>query len=340
MFYSNIREQDTAPLIDESAVKECKYNDFEEATYMAMAENEINYNKLVEAIGIMESNMQMENGEVVYTENVLSSVWTSLKNFLKKVWEKIVALFKRFVAMFDQFFMNDKDFLKKYRARIMQSSAKDLEFKGYTFSGVEKVSNMGSELGKSLADVDKVSNDATDEKITEYLDGVRGNVIGAGKTESGDYISALKEVLYGSDSAEDLSNIDLGKQMGIIESAKDDIKKMEKTKKDCEKFFKDMIKKADDSDGKKAKEAAGGDKDKEGDLAKKSAATVKVYRGLANICTATCGQILQAYKDRNRQARAICVKAIAKSGKFNNEAAGFDYPAYGGTNFLAEINFK
>lgn len=97
-----------------------------------------NYNSIMQRIGVTElSALENTGEEYVYTEGALSSIYNTIKNFLKKVWEKIKALFKRFIMIIDSYTKNDKDFLNKYRKELGRvTNTTDFEFKGYNFSRV------------------------------------------------------------------------------------------------------------------------------------------------------------------------------------------------------------
>lgn len=369
MFYTNLNEYNNTVLCNEAEIEESIYTDFEEGALNAIAENESNYNKLIEAIGLMESAVFEENGEVVYTEAMLGSIWESLKSFLMKVWQKIVALFKRFVAMFDQYFKGDKEFVKKYRAKVMQSDAKDLDYNGYTFKDLDtKIKALDVDDYKLNTSIQSGTNqtynaDTEDkqDKIDEVMDSFRAKMCGksGGKVDSSDFSDELKEAYYGSDSPESLDDPDLGAQLRFIDNSRDNIKDAIDLKNKIEKAFKRVIKDIDDVKGTKMKEKgqeaynnaaknatedekkAASDK-ANSEFAKNNNLQVTILHQKSSALTQTLGVALNALKDRNRQARSICVKAMTKSGKFKNESAsveGFQYPAYG-DSFLTGIQFK
>ena len=110
-------------LMNDPVEPSSEYLEFDEAALVAVAESEENYNAIIRSIGITEATYFAQTGrEMVYTESVLGSIFTKIKEFLKKVWEKIKALFKRFLMMFDKFSKDDKSFLKKYEKAVRRAS--------------------------------------------------------------------------------------------------------------------------------------------------------------------------------------------------------------------------
>lgn len=113
-------------------------DDLVEAGFGAILDIHENYNSIMQRIGVTELSALEDTGEeYVYTEGALSSIYNTIKNFLKKVWEKIKALFKRFIMIIDSYTKNDKDFLNKYRKELGRvTNTTNFEFKGYNFSRV------------------------------------------------------------------------------------------------------------------------------------------------------------------------------------------------------------
>ena len=102
-----------------AAHEECSY----EAALRCVAENTMNYNAIMKAATIQEFCYLEENGtEMVYTEASGNSFFESVKNFFKKIWEKIQSIFKKVLMQFASWSKNDKDFLNKYRKDIIKIS--------------------------------------------------------------------------------------------------------------------------------------------------------------------------------------------------------------------------
>lgn len=360
---SGICVNEAATIMEDDSVKPSMYEDFTEGAMVAVAESEANYTKLMMGIGIAEAVAYSETGEaMVYTEGFVSDVVDKIKAFFKKLWEKIKALFKRFVLMFDQYFKNDKDFLKKYKSRILKSDAKDMTFNGYPFKDAKGLKGyqtnvftsadaLQSEIDTKLGEASKYSaNSDNNEKLSELrediMDEIRGKFCGQSSVSSSDFHDELFEYFHGSTSKESLndSDINLSDCIVTIEKSKDANKEAQKQLDSVGKYIDKVVKKVEDEMKKSVADNKAGDGTDEAKTtfeanANKTTNTkIALYRDAAGIMTQAYGAYLTALKDMNRQARAICAKAIVKSGKINEESAGSEY--FGGGSFLSGVVFK
>ena len=342
-------------LMANTSIKESVYDDYLEGALAAVAESVDNDNRLMMAIGIQESAYFAETGkEFVYTEGVLSSVWNKVKEIVMKIWNKIKELFKRFVAMFDKFFASDKSFVKKYKKRILMANTTDLEYEGYKFENLNK--DLPVPGDSSVTDI-KIAGEITDAKgdisakdtdekrsdlIDDKLDQMRAVYCGKqnGKVSSSEFNTELKDYLYGD--KETLSNINLTTQINYIENYADTKKKAEKVKKEVDSFFNKIIKKIEELSKEATNKITTDSPDKENDKNRTEVNVLghakRFFTQASQIAATATGVYLNALKDRNRQARAICVKAMTKGGSFKEESASFEYPAYG-SNFLEQVKF-
>lgn len=355
-------EETLEQLMNNDKIQPSFYDNFMEGALAIVAESTYNENKLMEAIGVNEAVYFAQTGsEYVYTEGTLSDIWAKVKSFIMKIWEKIKGLIKKFVAMFDKFFASDKDFVKKYKKRILMADTKDISYEGYKFGGIDdalarfnKTSGMvslkaqiatekGSYSAKKSGDV------SNDEEITEAVDRIRGTLCGKDKVEASDFNSELKDSIYGDKETLEGAELEVSKQVGYIENYNDSKKAVEKTKKEVDRAFKDMIKVVDqmekdftsakDFDGDtKATNPITGKEEKNSEIVKKMSNNRTLLTRSSEVYATFAGVYLQALKDRNRQARAICVKVMSKGGTLQKESASFEYPAYG-SSFLENVKF-
>lgn len=369
---SGICVKEAATVMEDDSVKPSMYEDFTEGAMVAVAESETNYTKLMMGIGIAEAVAYSETGEpMVYTEGFISDVVDKVKSFFKKLWDKIKALFKRFVLMFDQYFKNDKDFLKKYKTRILKSSNKDMTYSGYPFQKATGLSgfnptkfdaaSLQTTIEAKLAAVASYdSNDNADgsrdgntmsEKREEIIDTIRGTLVNKTSVDSSDFHDEVFEYFHGSTSKETLDDSDpdmnLSNCIAVIEKAKDATKAAQRALDSIGKYIDQVVKNIEKA--MKEKNAAYTDA-KDDDKVKKTKAEkeanntkfvnikISLYRDTASVLTQFYGAYLAALKDQNRQARAICANAIVKSGKINEESAGSEY--FGGGSFLSGVVFK
>lgn len=363
---SIIAANEAATVMEDDSVKPSMYEDFTEGAMVAVAESETNYTRLMMGIGITEAVAYSETGEpMVYTESFIGDVVDKIKAFFKKLWDKIKALFKRFILMFDQYFKSDKDFLKKYKSRILKSSTKDVTYNGYPFSKANGF--RGANLaGLNNINADTVNaeierrvlpelmnargnSDTLSERREEIADNFRGEIVDKQSVDASDFHDELFEYFHGSTSKETLSDSDpelnLSNCITTLEQNKEYIKSAQKIVDKIGKWIDDAVKRIE-QDSKREITAYknnpnNSDREKtemETDSTKLVTVEISIYRDCGGILTQTIGAVLTALKDMNRQARAICAKAIVKSGKINEESAGSEY--FGGGSFLSSVVFK
>ena len=391
-FFSNLNEgaiyggSDYDSLINDSRVTPSnEYLEFDEASLVAVAESEENYNSLVKYIGVTEASYFAQTGrEMVYTEGVFGSIFTKIKEFLKKVWEKIKALFKRFVMLFDKYSKDDKSFLKKYEKAVRRASGEEIEFKGYPFSEAtlqkfDIQNNTFSVAGKTITDwfgacssgvkdgISKADLDAIDkfrEDSEDTFDDLRGKLLNKKESiSSGDFSKELFEATHGSSSKESLDNKDKSAEnvLSIISGTKAANKEAKKNYETTDKLInkgwikaieqveKNALNMKDTSLGTGADLAnskvtgtpdiTGTDDEKnkaKSDISHFASALLNYLHTASSLVTQVNGALLTAYKDKNRQARAICAKYIVK-GK--TQGAIGESASYSGS-FLSDIQFK
>ena len=393
-FFSNLNEgaiyggSDYDSLINDSRVTPSnEYLEFDEASLIAVAESEENYNSLVKYIGVTEASYFAQTGrEMVYTESVFGSIFTKIKEFLKKVWEKIKALFKRFIMLFDKYSKDDKSFIKKYEKAVRRASGEEIEFKGYPFSEAtlqkfDIKNDTFSVAGKTITEWFAACNngikgaldqtgalDAIDkfrEDSEDTFDTLRGRLLNKNESiSSGDFSKELFEATHGSSSKESLDTKDKSAEnaLAIISGTKAANKEAKKNYETTDKLInKGWIKAIEqveknalnmkntklgdgsdlDSSNVIATEEMPGDTDdsknkNKSDISHFASALLNYLHTASGLVTQVNGALLTAYKDKNRQARAICAKYIVK-GK--TQGAIGESASYSGS-FLSNIQFK
>jgi len=297
---------------------------------MHVYENECNYNAIMKAAAISEMRYYNETGGDLFVQEAgaLSGFFEKVKAFFKKVIEKIKSIFKKFVAKINQFTMKDKDFVKKYRDQIARKNLTDFEFDGYKFAGnLAGKLNLTVPANTLIAGVDHTKDS---DAINDVCETNRGKIID-GKvalTES-EFRDELREVLYGDKESFKPSIRD---EFDFIDNTQKAIKENEKTQKDTIKIIEDIIKDIDKNIKTLSSKKAGDTKlstpnkygvssgelsskytdNESADNATKAATNrVTVYKSFSNDLTVAFGAVSKAIVDRNRQAKAICVKALS-----------------------------
>lgn len=333
-----------------------------EGALMHVYENECNYNALMKAVGISELKYYQETGKslFVHEAGALSGFIEKAKAFFKKVIEKIKQIFHKFAAVMNQYMMSDREFIKKYSKELYRKNLADFEFNGYKFENLSAnvthaVGLPTSEYTTTLthADINKLNPDdqkgvttpLTSDQVDDAIETARGDFLATltggskGKYTESEFREELHDILYG-DSKEDLDKISIREWLQYIETTKDDVKKVEKQQKDIIKNIDDHIKALDklqttiNKKDATLKDMYSGSPDDTKLSAKGTNSdwlekvnqnlnnTVTTMKAESNYKTIYFGMLVQAVKDRNRQAKAICVKAIGYNRK---ESANYGY---------------
>lgn len=347
-----------------SAIKESPYELGLAGAMMHVYENECNYNAIMKAVGLSELKYYQETGKdlFVHEAGAFDGFIAKVKAFFKAVIEKIKSIFKKFVAIFDQYTLNDKQFVKKYGDQLIRKDLKDFEFSGYKFGDFAKVQRSVEAAGGKLKDYldtynmshnkdSNYDNNTYDNKrykdsdeVNEKKETERVKILGvSGKMDETEFKDKLTELLYGDDNKETfkLINISIRDQLSIIESTKDDIKNVEKTQKEIEKGINDLLKTLDKVPSEISKKYSyNSDKNLTDQQNKRINNAIQnisdfydIGKSLSNDITVAFGMIVQAYKDRNRQAKAICVKALS----YKHEAAMVSESSYSDDIFAGVV---
>lgn len=335
---------------------ECHLAPGMEASMNIVAEAEINWNRLTQAVGIQEFNYYEATGEeMVYTEASGSGFFDSVKKFFLNLWEKIKGLFRKFFALIGSYTKTDKQFVDKYKKHLLSVNTRDFKYKGYKFTKLTDncvdaaYKNAISSIESDVKDLELSANGALKDvelKIDDKQDVIekaRANAIG--QTGSLDGTEFTKELFMlfrnGEDQKEELDNINVSEQLVFISENS----KLEKAAKDNYKTLEKTIKEAIKAVEKAEKEALKGvpTKDQNGAFDKDATSknSLKVQYAHAKfsflkeaetIATVVNGAQLTAIKDQNRQAKAICVSLMNYKPK--NESTSFEEGA-----FLSGVNF-
>ena len=112
---------------------------YHELGIIAATESAANRNAFLRAIALNElASVEQYGTDQVFYESVnISGVFEKIKQFFKKLIEKVHKIFHTFVAKLSSWFQSSKDFAKKYEKEIIKKWGlvkSDWEFKGYKFT--------------------------------------------------------------------------------------------------------------------------------------------------------------------------------------------------------------
>ena len=335
--------------IENMTFDECAYeNPFEAASYI-VAESVNNYNSIMKAIALDEFGVYESTGvEMVYEAANFKAFFAKIKEFFKKLWEKIKGMFQKFFAKINSLVMKDKEFVKKYKKQLMAVKTKDFEYKGYTFTNLDKALPGGVEDGTmvstSIQTLGKGGNvqalltyaeDRSGDSLESLLDSFRGSTLNGGKVESSDYSTELfKYFRKGEESKEYIKDVKVSELLGMIEKTDTSKKAAEKDLKNLKKHIDEILKALDKAENEVVKETPS--TDIQSAMIKAYSASTTVLKERMNIVTLWSGAKLKALKDQNAQAKSVCVKLLTYKPK--NESAGFVHTE--GGSYLDSVVFK
>lgn len=311
-------EMNTNTAISYEAVQESPYDLGIGGALMHVYENECNYNALMKAAALSEMKYYNQTGGDLFVQEAgaLSGFLGKVKDFFKKVIEKIKSIAKKFIAKIGQYTMKDKDFVKKYQNDLVRRDLAGFEFEGFKFpawSGNISTANAVSSVSKDGKDDQEALNDIIEKN--------RGDIVGGGAMTESEFRDELKEKLYGD---KDTIKVSIRAELGIISETKSLIKEAEKEEKRIIDHINDIIKGIEKGISNRDKAADKDVKAKNDDAAQAKDVEIKylnnkitVFKALSNDFTVYFGAKVKALNDRNRQAKAICVKALS----YKHEAA-------------------
>lgn len=299
------------------AVQESKYALGIEGALMHVYENQCNYNAMMKAVGISEMKYYQENGKELFLNEAgaFGSFITKAKEFFKKVWEKIKGMFKQLFMKINSFVASDKDFVNKYEKDIVRKWASikkdEFNFKGYKFdidlTDAKKLKDSMKKLKTEINISNTMAPKFTDnDALQDHIE----KEVWDGKERS-EYIDDLKEETYGSTEKEELDNINIRQQLAYIKDTKSNIKDIEAFQAAADAFYKKLISELDKAANKAAKDT----ENDRSNYIKAIDEQIAINKANSDMTTVSCGVLIQAVKDRNRQAKAICVKVMGTKVK-------------------------
>lgn len=331
---------------DETAVDPAPAtSDIEETAATIIAQNEANYATIMKSIGIAELAVYESTGaEMIYEGANIKGFFAKVKEFFVKLWNKVKGLFKKFFALIGSYTMKDKDFINKYKKDLLKVNLKDFTVKGYNYTNLNwspaTAAGKIEEIIKKETTVDTFAvtasnagaiNDACEKADREDArDAMRGAAIGKSKMDESEFTEELfKYFRKDEDAPVELENISITNCISVISGSDEAEKGAKKAFKETEKAINEVLKALDktEKEALKAVPKEGAAKTDESAAIVKAVSNVNAYiHDEMNILTKVNGALLRAIKDANRQAKAICVKAInyrPKNEGFTHYTEGF-----------------
>ena len=192
-------------------------------------------------IGMVREGAEVEEMHAML-EGAISDAWNKLKEWVKKIWEKIKGIFKAFIARLEDFMgKNGYAYFEKYRKVLYDGTPiKDLKAK-YSKVDDKELEKLliGRELENVLPDAfdDKavVVNDDKDqsELVDEYLEKMLGE-----STDKKSFKKDFHDKCFDTESTEDLESGKIQEYVKYISDKKSIIEKFEKQRDNIDKGLK------------------------------------------------------------------------------------------------------
>lgn len=334
-----IFNQNTTPVGGLSNIQESQYELGLEGALMHVYENECNYNAIIKSVGLSELRYYQETGKdlFVHEAGAFKGFIEKVKKYFQMVIDKIKSIFKKFAAVMAKYTMSDKDFVKKYKDQTLRNiaNAEDFEVSAYTFDTLD---NFVDTLNKSdaiyatvLSNIESAGNAAgtgttkegglDSEGIENEKDNLRGKIIagtsGGSPLDSSEFREELNKKCYGNDGDKEdikITTAYMRAQFDYIENTKKAVDEANKVQKKLTDTIGKIIKTLDKLPEKYAK-VSGATEENKSNQAKYVNNKIDLLKAASNDYTAAFGAAVGALKARNRQAKAIAVKALSYKAK-------------------------
>ena len=179
---------------------------------------------------------------MAFSEGVLSDMFGKIKQFFMKLWEKIKAIFRKFMARIDSVLIkSDKEFVNKYKDRVMKNDLTDFEVKSRKAKNVQVPEVSGAfttYLTKGDDDPEKAlknfdSEDDTCDLMSETI---------PGKPSISSTSEYDKEFMDAFFEDEDMNEFDPHEIMNELLNFRENKKKLDKAMSNLNKTFASLVK--------------------------------------------------------------------------------------------------
>ena len=322
--------------INWDAVKESAYPVGLEGGLMHVYENECNFNAIMKAAGISELKYYKEcGGDLFVTEAAATGGFIDkFISFFKKVGEKIAQMFKKFVMTIGSFVQSDKNFVKKWKPQVFKNF-KEFDFKGYTkLTGLsEKVSydeddyKLENEtLDPAQLAVAPPNKNYSEDELSDKRKEIMKNICDEEVDDESEFKKALHKIFYGENGKEEfkVTSTLCSKSFELISNAEKNIKSCKTIQTKINNNINSYCNKLEKAKDILVKNiSSNNEMQNKNDSAKIIAINqaISLAKDKAQYMTMLYSITIGAYKDANRQAKAICVKALNSGSKKKDATA-------------------
>ena len=302
-------------------------------SFMAIAEAEINFNKIMMAIGIHEISEAAAGRDVIYEAVDVKGLFARAKKWVVDFFTKVWQTLKRFGANIAAAFKTNKQLADKYADRIKSgygSYSKDgKKIKMWDFPNLDTAltgnkdnafSNAGvtkiMDRAKGSGDSSVISVDMVESTVKDYRKTLCGEAC-----DASDLREKMHDYIYGKEKKEGYMRADaVIAALGSGKAIKDARKSMDKAKKE----YKDAIKKLNDIE-RSATKAANKDGATQNDKDNMASAVraIDIMKQVLTASQVARSVILSGAHARQIQARMFAQAYIAAANKANPKYKGF-----------------
>ena len=306
-------------------------------SFIAIAEAEMNYNKIMMAVGIHEISETAAGREVIYEAADIKGYLKRAKDWVVSFFKKVWQVLKRVAANIASTFRTNKGLADKYAKQIKDGEAAyknrdNNKMKMYTYENLDKLMDSDkwngikamnavslNSIKGGLETTQALSTDFAYNTARKYRAAICGTECDAGefREKLHDYVCGGSEKKEGYMSADSI--------ITILKNGKE-IKNAKKAMDGAQKEYKDAIKKLNELEKKFSRQANDKDAGKAAAGNQKMETCVRMTDAVKQILTATQvarATILSAARARMGQARAYAHAYIYAANKSNPNYKGF-----------------
>ena len=190
---------------------------------------------------------------MVFSENVITSMLSKIKAFLMKVWSKIKAIFRGFMARVDSVMTkSNKEFVNKYRQEVLRKDLTDFEVKWRkpkkqyalietSFPDTSTFANTFNTAAWTVLGMDELEKHLRDWDQDKIMDTIlKETIAGKTSTSASEYEKDFIDAQFEDEDTDD--KIDIHDIMSALLDHKESKKSATKANESLEKALKNMIK--------------------------------------------------------------------------------------------------
>lgn len=272
----------------------------------------------------IQEQVALAEGTEVMHEGIVNTIYTKIKTFLQKIWNKIKLFFKGLYAkVLARITSDNKKFYDKYHKAVDENrDALTMEVK---YRPVEIVQIPVGKVKAAIEAASALDGDSDNDAII----GAMTAVLLPDKKElhnASDYKQELKDLMIKEEEEEKFSSIK-SKIEELLKGGNKAVKDAQKVEqdalkvvKDMDKYYKTLTDEQKDYD-KSKKVSITSDKDGNATVvADKSAlGTMRTLSPMTTLITTHCSAVVDAIKFENSQARKIYARAVSYRESYDYE---------------------